>query len=217
MLDEAHVAHERVLADLGRRRSLLQAQVEELRQGRDRLLEAYRVVKRTFLDATEALAHVEARAATERALAPGPDNIAGEITVTESETQVLEVVLPDATANPDANAERGAGNVDAPTELADVDSLFARIRAGQTAAPGESDPDTILPGAPGEADAETVAVTEVDVVVLETAAAVDATDAPAPPPRPSRGTRRLLRNPLLEPIPGGPGTSPPSIRSSVRS
>ena len=216
MLDEARVARERVLADLGRRRSLLQAQVEELRQGRDRLLEAYRVVKRTFLDATEALAHVEARAATERALAPGPSNIAGEITVTESETQVLEVVLPDATANPDANAERGAGNVDTPTELADVDSLFARIRAGQTAAPGEADPDTILPGAPGEAAAETVAVTE------------STSSCSRPPPQPTTdglgaaaaadpGKERRLRNPLLEPIPGGPGTSPPSIRSSGRS
>jgi DivIVA domain-containing protein len=197
MLDEARAARERVLADLGRRRSLLQAQVEELRQGRDRLLEAYRVVKRTFLDATEALAHVEARAASERALAPGPDNIAGEITVTESETEVLEVVLPDATANADANAEHGVANADAPAELADVDSLFARIRAGQTAAPDESDPDTILPGAPGEAETEILAVTEVDVVVLETvaepAAATDAAGAkadrgePAAAPEPASG------------------------------
>ena len=62
MLDEARIARERVLTDLGRRRSLLQAQIEELRQGRDRLLDAYRVVKRTFLDATEALSQVEARA-----------------------------------------------------------------------------------------------------------------------------------------------------------
>ena len=42
------------------------AQIEELRGGRDRLLDAYRTVKRTFLEATEALAQVEARAAAER-------------------------------------------------------------------------------------------------------------------------------------------------------
>ena len=48
---------------LFRRRGLLQAQVDELRGGRDNLLDAYRVVKRTFLDATGALAQIEVRAA----------------------------------------------------------------------------------------------------------------------------------------------------------
>jgi hypothetical protein len=61
---------ERVLADLGRRRSLLQAQVDELRSGRDRLLDAYRVVKRTLSDATDALAQGEARANAELAAPP---------------------------------------------------------------------------------------------------------------------------------------------------
>ena len=49
LVDEARTVRERVLADLGRRRSLLQAQVDELRSGRDRLLDAYRVVKRTLV------------------------------------------------------------------------------------------------------------------------------------------------------------------------
>jgi DivIVA domain-containing protein len=153
MLDEARSARERVLNDLGRRRNLLQAQVEELRQGRDRLLEAYRVVKRTFLDATEALAHVEARAASERALAPGPDYVASEMAVTEtdsdrvaSETVVLEsqtaegeieVVLEEVNAT-DAESEAPVESA-SPPELADVDSLFARIRAGQAEPPAEPD------------------------------------------------------------------------------
>ena len=55
MLDEAKATRERVLADLARRRSLLQAQIEALRAGRDSLLDAYRVVKRSFLEATGAL------------------------------------------------------------------------------------------------------------------------------------------------------------------
>ena len=171
------------------------------------------MVKRTFLDATEALAHVEARAATERALVPGPDNIAGEITVTESETQVLEVVLPDATANPEQMPSVAAGTLTC--DGARRRRFVVRvIRAGHTAAPGEADPDTILPGTPGEADAETVAVTDVDVVVLETAA-LDRRTANGTPGE--LGKERRLRNPPLEPIPGGPGTSPPSIRSSVPS
>jgi DivIVA domain-containing protein len=141
MLDEAKGARERVLADLIRRRALLQAQIEELRGGRDRLLDAYRTVKRTFLEATEALAQVEVRAATERATAAEPVDLAAAIA---AEIEAL-----------DASAERLAGSVDASSEvvevvelvevldvsaieqsesettkLADVDSLFARLRAG---------------------------------------------------------------------------------------
>lgn len=63
MLAEAKAVRERVLADLARRRELLTAQIEELRVGRDRLLGAYRVVKQTLADATQALGQVEARGA----------------------------------------------------------------------------------------------------------------------------------------------------------
>ncbi len=69
MVEEAKALRERVLKDLGRRRTLLQAQLEELRNGRDHLLDAYRTVKRTFLEATEALAQAEARAAAGKPIA----------------------------------------------------------------------------------------------------------------------------------------------------
>ena len=132
MLDEARAARERVLTDLGRRRKLLQAQVEELRQGRDRLLEAYRVVKRTFLDATEALAQVEARAASERAHAPAePRRCASTRSSLEQEILVdahrRRRAAIDAAGRRATNPRRRRGG-----ELRDVDSLFARIRAGQT-------------------------------------------------------------------------------------
>src|SRR6478735_4135392 len=74
LVNEARAVRERILADLGRRRMLLQAQIDELRAGRDRLLDSYRVVKRTLNDATEALVQVEARAAGELAA------LAGELT-----------------------------------------------------------------------------------------------------------------------------------------
>lgn len=155
MLDEAKAARERVLGDLVRRRALLQAQVEELRSGRDRLLDAYRVVKRTFLEATEALAQVEARAAAER-VAP---TIAEPIDI-EAEV-AAEVAALDARAGEEGEGEPAADVGTAPSEngaaseiaggldageggedgdgaperaLADVDSLFARIRAGQSEA-----------------------------------------------------------------------------------
>jgi DivIVA domain-containing protein len=152
MLDEAKGARERVLADLVRRRALLQAQVEELRSGRDRLLDAYRVVKRTFLEATEALAQVEARAAAERA-APTisePIDIEAEVAAevaaldaraaiegdapTVDETGGFAAEGTDVDTDLTADAEGGEGA--APDRsLSDVDSLFARIRAGQ----GEDD------------------------------------------------------------------------------
>ena len=122
MLDEARIARERVLTDLGRRRSLLQAQIEELRQGRDRLLDAYRVVKRTFLDATEALSQVEARAAADRAQANAAAP-AGQIDVGDIEG---------TTAGAGEFDDLSASEATAPSsDLPDVDSLFARLRAGQ--------------------------------------------------------------------------------------
>jgi DivIVA domain-containing protein len=120
MLDEARAARERVLVDLGRRRNLLQGQVEELRQGRDRLLDAYRVVKRTFLDATEALAQVEARAVSGRTLSPEAGEAPSGSEVTTGEISV-DVALEEPVEEIDTRG--GAA-------LADVDSLFARIRAG---------------------------------------------------------------------------------------
>jgi DivIVA domain-containing protein len=159
MLDEARVARERVLTDLGRRRGLLQAQVEELRLGRDRLLEAYRVVKRTFLDATEALAQIEARAASDRAHAVDSgehaelrDDTQG--LALESEAVAIAGDAPGAAVAPgegvlttDASEPGGAARTaeTATPEMADVDSLFARIRAGHAEATPPNEPDTLLP------------------------------------------------------------------------
>ncbi len=75
MVDEAKRVRERMLADLGHRRSLLQAQIVELRAGREQLLEAYRAVKRSFLDATAALAAAEERAASQRPERVDPDDL----------------------------------------------------------------------------------------------------------------------------------------------
>jgi DivIVA domain-containing protein len=174
MLDEAKSARERVVGDLVRRRSLLSAQIEALRTGRDHLLDAYRTVKRTFLDATEALAQVEARAAVERSESNNEAiDVAAEIA---AEIEKLDGALPadalDVTGDA-ATAARAAVDAEGSSEgddgehvqlvpntpgdaaetevaaaLADVDSLFARLRAGhdepgaggQTAATGSGPP-----------------------------------------------------------------------------
>jgi len=162
MLDEAKAARERVLGDLVRRRALLNGQIEALRTGRDHLLDAYRTVKGTFLEATEALAQVEARAAEERtASSPEPIDIAAEIAQEiekldgELPTELIDVTAVEA-AEPGGDAGEGesvervqlvAASATATTAsddsdgatataLADVDTLFARLRAGHD----ESDP-----------------------------------------------------------------------------
>lgn len=72
IVEEAQAVRERVLSDLATRRALLQTQLEELRGGRDRLLDAYRTVKRTLDEATDALAQVESRASSELPGVPLP-------------------------------------------------------------------------------------------------------------------------------------------------
>src|SRR6478609_8424498 len=137
LVNEARAVRERILADLGRRRMLLQAQIDELRAGRDRLLDSYRVVKRTLNGATEALVQVEARAAQELA-GPPP---ALEVPPVDGELAALAGELTGE-----------AGPISA-----DVESLFARLReqsAGPTLtdelpAPGgvlerESEPETVI-------------------------------------------------------------------------
>ena len=195
MLDEAKAARERVLADLVRRRALLNAQIEALRNGRDRLLDAYRTVKRTFLDATEALVQVETRAAVERAApnAPAVDieaEVAAEIEkldgvavsavgdATVGEGVVLESVSVIAVAGVDpADPDVTAG-------LDDVDSLFARLRAGQV--DGDADATDAIAGA-GGTEAEPAG-------------------EPVPAGEPERGPRtsveewRATRNKVVDPL-----------------
>ncbi len=63
----AHALREKILTDLARRRKLGSVQIEQLRAGRERLLDAYLVVRRTLDDVTDELqrADAEARAAAD--------------------------------------------------------------------------------------------------------------------------------------------------------
>lgn len=82
MLEEAQANRNRILGDLARRRKLAHTQVEQLRAGRERLLEAYRLVRTTLDEVTDGLvrAEAEARAAATAAAAtaefePLPDEV----------------------------------------------------------------------------------------------------------------------------------------------
>ncbi|HEY3723505.1 MAG TPA: DivIVA domain-containing protein [Acidimicrobiia bacterium] len=202
LVDEARTVRERVLADLGRRRSLLQAQVDELRSGRDRLLDAYRVVKRTLSDATDALAQVEARANAE--LAAPPARVA--VPPVEGELEILEgspAGSAPTTAGPDAPVEidvdvvvtteppsaRDDGSPEDADSGAAVDALFARLRASHTTDPEphdelpapESGPPVSGPGAEPDVDAATEEPDAEREADAEAGPEVEAATAPAPP------------------------------------
>jgi DivIVA domain-containing protein len=237
MLEEAKATRERVLADLLRRRTLLQAQIDELRGGRDHLLDAYRVVKRTFLEATGALAQVEVRAAADRAAGHVPaaevdpakastgthETDATAVDVVAVDVAAVDVVAVDAGERPDAPvAVSQSGpptDADEPTDpsLADVDSLFARIRAGHPEASIEApttagdidaaDPADAAPTPPNSPSAE-AAVGGSSAPAEETTVTNGAPDpsrtgnldaSPAVAPNPDDAWR-LLRTAVLAPL-----------------
>lgn len=142
IVEEAQAVRERVLSDLATRRALLQTQLEELRGGRDRLLDAYRTVKRTLDEATDALAQVESRASSELPGVPLPPltdidallasfaqvdavaaSLAEEITASEPpdpelpenrEVEVVETVASRPEIEPEVEAPKSAAELPVP-------------------------------------------------------------------------------------------------------
>ncbi|HMS24730.1 MAG TPA: DivIVA domain-containing protein [Acidimicrobiia bacterium] len=70
IFQESVVVREQILKDLLRRRDLLMEQIDELRKGREELLESYKVVKGSFQKATDALHSVEEKASSELLTSP---------------------------------------------------------------------------------------------------------------------------------------------------
>jgi DivIVA domain-containing protein len=62
MIEGAQATRERILSALSKKRNVAVAQVEQLRAGRERLLEAYQIVRRTLDEATGDLARAESEA-----------------------------------------------------------------------------------------------------------------------------------------------------------
>lgn len=176
LVDTARDLRERVLADLAHRRELLTGQIAELRAGRERLLEAYRVVKRSFLDATEALAQVEGRAAQDRPESVDPAVIAAAMSddalADDTAADLASAVEPEP---PEPEPfEPGEDPTDSPRP--DAGDLFARIRAQREAEP-EPEPES-------DAAAESVEspAAEIDVTVEpDDDAPSDAGAAPSSP------------------------------------
>jgi DivIVA domain-containing protein len=116
MVGEAQAVRERLLGDLARRRRLAHVQIEQLRAGRERLLEAYRVVRRTLDEATEELtvaeaeARLAAEAAARRSAAEEPELSAEdmEVELAGADEQSPAVAEPASSATAEAVADATA-------------------------------------------------------------------------------------------------------------
>jgi len=203
MLEEVKSLRERVVADLGRRRALLQAQIGELRSGRDQLLEAYRVVKRTFLDATEALAKVEARAAAGRAshVPVSSEDLAlvESATAAESGAEAGGGGPVEVSATPETPGEQRAGR-----SMADVDSLFARLREERATVDDQRADEAAAEAATTDAPAEHEPAAEADAKAAAGVPQPGGSDAgveqdPAGPAAPEQiSAREAVLRPLAE-------------------
>ncbi|MCU1459219.1 MAG: DivIVA domain [Actinomycetia bacterium] len=179
MVTESRALRDRVLGDLDKRRELLQAQVDELRRGRDRLLDAYRVVKDTLGSATEALAQVEFRASSElghfETTGPQPIvTVEADLGMFDDEISADAtgaVLDPNASGRADARDEAGASGSDGDAPAPDH--------------PGEaSEPDSnVAPGPVSKSPASPA----IGIVVGEVAERVRIIEEPAGPGVPTAG------------------------------
>ncbi len=135
LVHDAQAARARVLGDLTRRRRLLQTQVEQLRAGRDRLLEVYRKVRSTTDEVADELQRVEDEA-REAAGAAGERVAAGPM------VDDLDEVLA-AFAAASATEEGGPSPDPAPTSDGDAETTASG--AGPTAHT-VTDPASVAPG-----------------------------------------------------------------------
>lgn len=129
MVNEAKAVRERVLTDLARRRADLQAQLDGLRSGRDRLVESYEVVRRTLVEAAQALEGTEATDAVDVDLSVlEPSEIDAEIDEFIASEPSLEPEVPstppDEAPEAAAAAPEGHAEIDAEAEATpDADAI----------------------------------------------------------------------------------------------
>lgn len=201
----------RVMGDLMRRRRLALVQVEQLQAGRDRLLEAYRVVRRTLEEATDALqrAEADARAAAEAAahrVAAEPEPTPDELGLSPLPTPPPEEPEPVAESEdvPTRAPETGDSPTRAPEEPVysrppDSVSSVRVLRAVEEPEPEpEADDEIVVRPAlkvlEPPSDVESVRVVRSDV-------------APPPPPPPPPPVSESVA--ALEPEPAEPEPAEP--------
>ena len=202
MVNEAQVVRERMLGDLARKRQTGRAQVEQLRAGRDRLLESLSIAQASLDTAMKDLVESvpEARAAAERAGIRISNEPTPSAEVMEAEIESARLVghpliegipepgVADEPASPDptfVTAEMEAlTHVDAALE-AESRGVFDQDEADEADAEAESDGADAEPESDGadaepesdEADAETDVA---DLEAVEDVETVDEDDVESP-------------------------------------
>ncbi|HEY5886770.1 MAG TPA: hypothetical protein VIT24_03530 [Acidimicrobiales bacterium] len=145
MVTEAQTVRRRVLEDLVRRRKVLRRQIEQLRVGRERLLEAYEVVSQTVQEATQELgvAVPSAQAAAERAgrrLGPDDDEVspedlhAMEAEITAARVAGLPILDPPTAAERVAAERVAAAAAEGGDEPEDPDAVPPLVEVEATVA-----------------------------------------------------------------------------------
>jgi cell division septum initiation protein DivIVA len=112
LVGEAQTIRRRMLEDLARRRRALRQQIEQLRGGRERLLEAYEVVGHTMREATAELsvALPEARAAAERAgHGVGPEETVEQLEAEIESARLVGLPIAAEQARPDEQEAEPVG------------------------------------------------------------------------------------------------------------
>jgi len=228
LVQEARTVRERMLDDLARRRELLQSQIDELRAGRDRLLDAYRVVKRTLGEATDALAQVEARAETELTRPPDAAAAAAEVPAAVRDADAAEDRAGTGAAmKAAAEGSAAVGAADAPAAaevpaaVRDADAVAA---AEGSAAVGAADAPAAaeVPAAVRDADAAEDRAGTGAAIRDESEGAVDALFArlrsaePAPAPEPAGvEPAAVAPEPDAAPEAEAAGDEPRAVRARV--
>ncbi len=125
-IQEANVTRDRILDDLARRRRVASVQIEQLRAGRERLIESYALVRRTLDEVQSELARAdsEARAAAD---AVGR-RLRSTSEVSEDDTRVFDV--------DDLAVEADAGTTDGPAVEADATDAASSAAAATADVPG---------------------------------------------------------------------------------
>ena len=207
LVQEAQTARSRIIGDLTRRRRAMITQVEQLRAGRERLLEAYRAVRRTTDEVADELQRVEAEAreaatsAAERvAVEPEPAEDLDDVLTAFHDEPQAEVVGP---APSDEQLEAEAGSP----------AGAAAIPQGVPVAPPvEMEP--VLPAPTGGTEPDAPVPSE--VASRETVSPV-AADRPDAVGERRSSSLRLLRRARVDGPPGQPeGAEGPDEGEAVR-
>ena len=180
LVEDAQADRDRILADLARRRRMVNAQVQQLRAGRGRLLDAYRVVRRTLDEVSAELERVEVEARTaadEAARRPVPS---GDRTPDDEPGSAVDEVaagVPEAVEVPEAVDVPEAADLPEPAGVPEPPVAPLRIVRDREPPPALRRLDVVQP--PAEVEAVRVVVAE------PVAAPAAAAERAAPAARPA--------------------------------